>query len=94
MLLEQELIGQVQEWLHGLRVDAGRWKNNVHLDKKDRLCLECKSSQCVEDDATLLLIALCTVMLEPDMQVFFSIPLLFYAFFATCEPNACCGFMI
>ena len=29
---------------------AGRWENSVHLDRKDRLCLVCKSSQHVEDE--------------------------------------------
>ena len=35
---------------HGLRVDIGRWENNVHLDRKDRLCLVCSSAQDVEDE--------------------------------------------
>ena len=34
----------------GLRVNTGRWENNVHLDRKDWLCLVCKSSQHVEDE--------------------------------------------
>ena len=29
---------------------AGRWENSVHLDRKDRLCLVCQSSQHVEDE--------------------------------------------
>ena len=35
---------------HGLRVDTGRWEDSVHLDRKDRLCLVCRSSQQVEDE--------------------------------------------
>ena len=31
-------------------VDTGRWENNVHLDRKDRLCLLCSSAQQVEDE--------------------------------------------
>ena len=35
---------------YGLRVDTGRWADGVHLDRKDRLCLVCKSLDYVEDE--------------------------------------------
>ncbi len=53
------------------------------LTEKDRLCLVCKSSQHVEDEVRntiLFLIALCTVILEPDMQVSFSKLFLYQTF--------------
>ena len=34
---------------HGLRVDTDCWADGVHLYRTDRLCLVCKSLDCVED---------------------------------------------
>jgi len=42
---------------YGLRVDTGRWADGVHLDRKDRLCLVCKSLDYVEDEQHFVLIA-------------------------------------
>ncbi len=61
----------------------GVGKTMSTLTEKDRLCLVCKSSQHVEDEVRntiLFLIALCTVILEPDMQVSFSKLFLYQTF--------------
>ncbi len=44
------LISSFRTGCHGLRVDTGRWADGVHLDRTDRLCLVCKSLDCVEDE--------------------------------------------
>ena len=46
----RRLLSKVRSGCHGLCVDTGRWENNVHLDKKDRLCLVCRLSQHVGDE--------------------------------------------
>lgn len=47
------------------------WENNVHPDRKHRLCLVCKSSQhVVNEHHYISATALCTVILKPDMQAF------------------------
>ena len=69
--------------MHGLRVDTGRWENNVHLDRKDRLRLVCSSAQQVQDEHHFLFDCpayssirasrannLCTVLVMP---IFFSV---------------------
>ena len=43
----RRLLSRFRSGCHGLRVDTGRWENNVHLD---RLCLVCSSAQDVEDE--------------------------------------------
>ncbi len=49
-VLTNRATGDCWAGCHGLHVDTGRWENNVHLDRKDRWCLVCKSSQHVEDE--------------------------------------------
>ena len=50
----RKLLSRFRAGCHGLRVDTGRWSDNVHLDRQDRLCLVCKSSQHVEDEQHFL----------------------------------------
>ena len=45
----RRLMSRCRTGCHGLRVDTGRWADGVHLDRTDRLCLVCKSLDCVED---------------------------------------------
>ncbi len=45
----RRLIDKFRSGCHGLRVDTGRWAGGVHIDRKDRLCLVCKSLQELED---------------------------------------------
>lgn len=51
-----------------MRVDTGRWEGNLHLDKKNRLCLVYQSSQHVRGGTPFV----CTAILKPGMQVLFS----------------------
>ncbi len=46
----RRLISRFRTGCHGLRVDTGCWADDVHLDRTDRLCLVCKSLDCVEDE--------------------------------------------
>ena len=59
------LTSRFRTGCHGLRVDtavpAGRWADSVHLDRTDRLCLVCKSFDCVGGRA-----ALCVLL--PNVQ--------------------------
>ena len=52
---DRRLLSRFRSGCHGLRVDTGRWENNVHLDRKDRLCLVCSSAHNVEDEQHFLL---------------------------------------
>ena len=45
----RRLLSRFRSGWHGLRVDTGRWEENVHLARGDRLCLVCNSSRVVED---------------------------------------------
>ncbi len=46
----RRLISRFRTGCHGLRLDTGRLADGVHLDRTDRLCLVCKSLDCVEDE--------------------------------------------
>ena len=46
----RRLTSRFRTGCHGLRVDTGHWADGVHLDRADRLCLVCKSLDCVEDE--------------------------------------------
>ena len=45
----RRLLGRFRGGTYGLHVDTGHWGGNLHLDREDRLCLVCKSSQPTED---------------------------------------------
>ncbi len=46
----RRLTSRFRTGCHGLRVDTGRWADGVHVDRTNRLCLVCKSLDCVEDE--------------------------------------------
>ena len=46
----RRLLRRFRSGCHGLHVDTGRWEDSVHLDRKDSLCIVCRSSQQVEDE--------------------------------------------
>ena len=89
----RRLLSRFRAGCHGLRVDTGRWSDNVHLDRQDRLCLVCKSSQHVEDEQHFLFE--CPVYSSVRLrhaswfQDVSSVP----DFFVKCDPNACGGFL-
>ena len=49
MFSKQEIVEQGRSGCIGLRVDTGRWEK-IHLDRRDGLCLVCRSAQHVEDE--------------------------------------------
>lgn len=78
----RRLLSRFRNGCHGLRVDTGRWENNVHLD---RLCLVCRLTQHVEDEHHFLLIALLTALCELVMPACFSKLAQFQSCFTRCE---------
>ena len=74
------LLSKFKSGCHGLRVDTGRWENNVHCDRKDRLCLVCSSAQQVEDEHLFCLIALHVAPFELVMPIFFRVPVQYLTF--------------
>ena len=51
----RRLLSMFGSGCHGLRVDTRRWKDNPHFDRKDKLCLVCRSTQAedVKDEHSL-----------------------------------------
>ena len=62
---------------HGLRVDTDRWENNVHLDRKDRLCI---LHIMWRTSIIFCLIALLIAPFELVMPIFFSVLVQYLAF--------------
>ncbi len=50
----RRLIDRFRNECCGLRVNTGCWADRVHLDRTDRLCLVCKSLNCVGDEQHLV----------------------------------------
>ena len=73
----RRLLSRFRSGCHGLRVDTGRWEGSVHLDRKDGLCLVCRSTQHVEDEHHFLFD--CPAC-EPVMSACFSKPAHFHTF--------------
>ncbi len=89
----RRLLSRFRSGCHGLRVDTGRWENNVHLDRKDRLCLVCKSSQHVEDEHHFIFDCPLYSHIRAKHASLFQQTTFVSDFFARCEPNACGGFI-
>ena len=71
---------------HGLRVDTGQWENNVHLDRKDRLCLVLVHDQHSKwrpprTNIIFCLIALRIAPFELVMPMFFRVLVQYLTFF-------------
>ena len=78
---------------HGLRVDTGRWEDSVHLNRKDRLCLVCRSSQQVEDEHHFLFDCPAYSSIRASHASLFQCACSVSDFFDSCEANACGGFI-
>ena len=76
MLLIWRLLSRFRSGCHGLRVDTGQWEDSVHLDRKDKLCLVCRSSQQVEDAHHFLFDCPAYSSIQVVMPVFFSVHVL------------------
>ena len=88
----RRLLSRFRTGCHGLRVDTGRWENNVHLDRKDRLCLVCSSAQQVEDEHHLLFDSPAYSSIRASHANLFQCACSVSDFFDSCEANACGGF--
>ena len=71
----------------------GRWENDVHLDRKDRLCLVCSSAQDVEDDHHFLFDCPAYSSIRASHANLFQCACSVSGFFDNCEANACGGFI-
>ena len=89
----RRLISRFRTGCHGLWVDTGCWADSVHLDRTDRLCLVCKSLDCVEDEQHF--VSDCPAYSHIRSQ---HVDLLQHycaiaGFMTSCEPNACGAFL-
>ena len=89
----RRLLSRFRSGCHGLRVDTGRWEDSVHLDRKDRLCLVCRSAQQVEDEHHFLFDCPMYSSIRSSHASLFQRACSVSDFFASCEPNACGGFI-
>ena len=89
----RRLLSRFRSGCHGLRVDTGRWENNVHLDRKDRLCLVCSSAQQVEDEHHFLFDCPAYSSIRASHANLFQCACSVSDFFDSCEANACGGFI-
>ena len=74
-------------------VDTGRWENNVHLDRKDRLCLVCSSAQQLEDEHHFLFDCPAYSSIRASHANLFQCACSVSDFFDNREANACGGFI-
>ena len=97
---DRRLLSRFSGW-HGLRVDTGRWKNNVHLDREDSLCLVCSSKHCssatscqdMEDEQHFLFDCPVYSSIWTSHASLFQHTRSVTDLFSKCEPNACDGFI-
>ena len=89
----RRLMSRFRSGCHGLRVDTGRWEDSVHLNRKDRLCLVCRSSQQVEDEHHFLFDCPAYSSIRASHASLFQCACSVSDFFDSCEANACGGFI-
>ena len=92
-LSNRRLISRFRSGCHGLRVDTGRWADGVHLDRADRLCLVCKSLDCVEDEQHFVFDCPAYSHIRPQHAGLLQHCCTIADFMLLCEPNACGGFL-
>ena len=89
----RRLISRFRTGCHGLRVDTGRWADGVHLDRTDRLCLVCKSLDCVEDAQHVVFDCPGYSHIRSQHLDLLQHCCTIADFMALCEPNTCGGFL-
>ena len=89
----RRLLSRFRSGCHGLRVDTGRWEDNVHLDRKDRLCLVCVSAQHVEDEHHFLFDCPVYSSIRASYANIFQRDWTVSDFFASNETNTCGSFI-
>ena len=70
----------------------GRWADGVHLDRTDRLCLVCKSLDCVEDEQHFVFDCPAYHIRSQHLDLLQHCCTI-ADFMALCEPNTCGGFL-
>ena len=85
---DRRLLSRFRSGCHGLRVDTGRWENNVHLDRKDRLRLVCSSAQQVQDEHHFLFDCPAYSSIRASHTNLFQCACSVSDFFDSCEANA------
>ena len=90
---DRRLLNRFRSGCHGVRVDTGRWENNVHLDRTDRLCLVCSSAHNVEDEHHFWFDCPAYSSIRASHANLFQCACSVSGFFDSCEANACGGFI-
>ena len=75
------------------RTGCHRWADGVHLDRTDRLCLVCKSLDCVEDEQHLVFGCPAYSRIRSQHLDLLQHCCTIADFMTLCEPNACGGFL-
>ena len=88
----RRLVSSFRTRCHGLRVDTGRWADGVHLDRTDRLCLVCKSLDCVEDEQHFVFDCPAYIHIRSQRLDILQHYCTTAHFVSLCEPNSCGGF--
>ena len=74
-------------------VDTGRWADDGHQDRTDRLCLVCKSLDCVDDEQHFVFDCPAHNHIRSQhldlLQHCYNVA----HFMTVCEPNTCGGFL-
>ena len=89
----RRLMSRFRSGCHELRIDTRRWEDSVHLDRKDRLCLVCRSSQQVEDEHHFLFDCRAYSSIRASHASLFQCACSISDFLDSCEANACGGFI-
>ncbi len=89
----RRLISRFRTGCHGLWVDTGRWADGVHLDRTDRLCLVCKSMDCVEDEQHFVFDRPAYSHIRSQHLGLLQHCCTIADFMTLCEPNALGGFI-
>ena len=89
----RRLMSRFRTGCHSLRVDTDRWADDVHLDRTDRLCLVCKSLDCVEDEQHFVFDCPAYSHIRSQHSELLQHCCTIADFVTLCEPNACGGFL-
>ncbi len=92
-LSNRRLLSRFRSGCHGLRVDTGRWADNAHIDRADRLCLVCKSLDYVQDEQHFAFDCPAYNHIRAKHVNLFQHSYTVASFMFMCEPNACGGFL-
>ncbi len=89
----RRLISRFRTGCHGLWVDTGRWADGVHLGRTDRVCLVCRSLDCVEDEQHFVFDCPAYSHIRSQHLDLLQHCCTIADFMTLCEPNAFGGFL-